>query len=53
MDFLNEACFTVFVYGTFSLSDMALKMRIVVVLVAVVLLALFYTEFCGIFVMSP
>ena len=45
--------FTVIVCGTFNLSDMTLKIRIVVILVAVVLLSIFYAEFFGIFVMSP
>jgi hypothetical protein len=35
------------------LSDMALKILIVVIPAAVVLLAILYAEFFGIFVMSP
>jgi len=51
--FLIDVCFTVTVYGTFNFSDMALKIRIVVILVAIVLLTIFYAEFFGICVMSP
>jgi hypothetical protein len=51
--FLIDPCFTVIAYVTFNLPDMALKIRIVVILVDVVLLAIFYVEFFGIFVMSP
>ena len=51
--FLIDVWFTVILYGTFNLSDMALKIHIVVIHVAVVLLTIFYTEFFGVCVRSP
>lgn len=42
VDFLIDTCFTVIVYGILNLSAIALNILIVVVLVAVVLLTVFY-----------
>ena len=51
--FLIDVYITVILHGIFNFSDMTLKIRIVVILVAVVLLTIFYAEFFSVCVTSP